>query len=354
MPAGLTRKEVEARTLIVPDVLPVHMALLQNVCAYSGYQLWIARSCTSLTAPAENLLFGGNVCAPVRAMLESQLCALADARVDPRRCAFVQMYPAGGCPEDRVGLLRQALCMAQLESVPVLCLQPGRCGGELHISPALLRRCLKAVAYADMLTLLQNQTEPYELHAGEAQRITDGWLRDFRFWLRRGRGLSRSEFQRNLRDMAEDFHRIPARRIPLGCVGVVGRLCLQGAFLQGKPLRCEYRAAPILSLVRCSVQSSRAARRLCGQLGREICRALDGYPEFAAIPMPEQPGTGRPEPEPQLMLQAEALLESGCEKLLWAPSFCCPAEVRAGMDCLRCVLQSHPDADILRGTHLSL
>ena len=87
---------------------------------------------------------------------------------------------------------------------------------------SFMKKLLTIIYYGDLLVALKAQTEPYELHRGDAAAMQETWLEILCRWVREDRGYSRQEMRQAMNRMAEDFAAIPTKHVPKVKVGVVG------------------------------------------------------------------------------------------------------------------------------------
>ena len=205
-------------------------------------------------------------------------------------------------------LLRKALHNMGMDEVPVISLSLGgleRSPG-FRFTPGMMLAAIRAVIYGDMLLLLKNQTLPYEVHKGDTAKTVEKWIGELTEQFRRGRGLSRRALRRNLRAMAEDFHRIPREKKELTKVGIVGEIYVKYAAFGNNGLEkfllsqgCEYMVPGVLGFFQYCFANMEMDHRYYGKplrnvwagnlmlwfadrWEREMLRALEDYPEFVS------------------------------------------------------------------------
>ena len=132
------------------------------------------------------------------------------------------------------------------------------------------------------------------------------WIGELTEQFRRGRGLSRRALRRNLRAMAEDFHRIPREKKELTKVGIVGEIYVKYAAFGNNGLEkfllsqgCEYMVPGVLGFFQYCFANMEMDHRYYGKplrnvwagnlmlwfadrWEREMLRALEDYPEFVS------------------------------------------------------------------------
>ena len=82
---------------------------------------------------------------------------------------------------------------AGYEKVPVISLNISGLekNSGFHITLPMIRRVVAAVVYGDELMLLRNQCKPYEIIAGESDRLVSRWSQQLAKELNSGERLQR-------------------------------------------------------------------------------------------------------------------------------------------------------------------
>jgi hypothetical protein len=70
-------------------------------------------------------------------------------------------------------------------------------------------KMLSAVIYGDLIMLLKNQVEPYEVNKGDADKLTQKWIDDLSAEMQKGKGYSFFEIKKTLPKITESFSKIP-------------------------------------------------------------------------------------------------------------------------------------------------
>ena len=119
-----------------------------------------------------------------------------------------------------------ALKKAGYPQVPVISLNLSglekNSGFKIRLSMAL--KMLSSVIYGDLIMLLKNQVEPYEVNKGDAERLTQKLITDISDKLSKGKGYSYFEIKKALPKITESFSKIPLKNIQKTKVGVVGEI----------------------------------------------------------------------------------------------------------------------------------
>ena len=309
MPVEFTKEMKRSHTILSPDMFPTHMELLQAIFRIHGYNIVIAHDEGKQVIDTGLKYLHNDVCYPAICAVGQQLYALESGKFDPKTTALIMFQTGGGCrASNYIMLLRKALHNMGMDEVPVISLSlsglersPG-----FRFTPGMMLAAIRAVIYGDMLLLLKNQTLPYEVNPGDTAGTVERWIGELTEQFRRGRGLSRRALRRNLRAMAEDFHRIPREKKELTKVGMVGEIYVKYAAFGNNGLEkfllsqgCETMVPGVLGFFQYCFANMETDRKYYGKPLRnvlagnlmlhfadrweqEMLKALEDYPEFVA------------------------------------------------------------------------
>ena len=85
-------------------------------------------------------------------------------------------------------------------------------------------KMLSAMIYGDLLMLLKNQVEPYEVNTGEAKALTQKWIDDISARVLKNKGFSYREIKKTLPEITKSFAEIPVKKVEKTKVGIVGEI----------------------------------------------------------------------------------------------------------------------------------
>lgn len=369
-------------TIIAPDIFPTHMQLLQELFQMYGYNVVVVHYEGKEVIDTGLKYMHNDICYPAICMLGQQLYALTCGDFDVNRVALVQFQTGGGCrASNYLCLLRKALKNMGLEHIPVISLSFG--GYEKYsgfkITPMMALAALRAIIYGDMLLLLKNQVEPYEIHRGDTKALVAKWVADLSEQFRHHKGLTGGAMKKNLAAMAKDFHDIPREEKKLTKVGIVGEIYVKYSSFGNNGLEkflreqnCEYMIPGVLGFFqycfsdyeidrkyygsgRAAMMLGRAAEKIAGGWEEAIGEALKPYPEFAApvsfkkikslaeqvIDLGVKMGEG-------WLLPGEVaeLIEKGYTNVICAQPFGCLPNHIVGKGTIRRLRELYPNANI--------
>ncbi|HIS85939.1 MAG TPA: 2-hydroxyacyl-CoA dehydratase [Candidatus Faecivicinus avistercoris] len=222
-----TREMRDTYTVLVPDMLPVHFALLKNVFRLHGYRMEVLKNEGADVANAGLKYVHNDTCYPALLCIGQFIDALESGRYDVHKTALLLTQTGGGCrASNYIHLLRKALEKAGLGFVPVISLNPSGLekNSGFQFTPSLLIEALYSIFYGDVLMLLKNQAEPYEVQPGATKAVLDRWVEILTEQFGRHAWLPVVRFRRNLRGIARDFEAIERTKEEKIKVGIVGEI----------------------------------------------------------------------------------------------------------------------------------
>ena len=208
-------------------MLPIHFRLLKPTFEQSGYHLEVLSN-ESEQVKEEGLAHVHNdTCYPALLVIGQFIDALKSGKYDLNKVALVITQTAGGCrASNYLSLLRKALQMEGWEHIP--CLSVNFSGLEkdsgLKFTMPMLLRVLYCVLYGDALMWLKNQVMPYEMHAGDTEKVIDEIVEYLKKELE-GQGYRKSK--KIYKMMIERMKAIPRSTEPKIRVGIVGEIYMK-------------------------------------------------------------------------------------------------------------------------------
>ena len=225
-PARLPAEKASEYTLLAPQMSPIHWNFLAPAFEPSGYKIEVLPH-VSREAIEEGLRYVNNdTCYPALVSIGQLLHALKSGRYDLERTAIIMSQTGGGCrATNYVGFLRRALEQCGLGHVPVwpVNMAQNKNNEGLKTDFALMKRFLLALLYGDMLNRLLLACRPYEKIPGSTQEMVDYWMEKAAPAIGLG---DRKAYERDMRDIAEDFASLDLAEPGRPKVGIVGEILL--------------------------------------------------------------------------------------------------------------------------------
>jgi predicted nucleotide-binding protein (sugar kinase/HSP70/actin superfamily) len=233
-------KEMKADyTILMPDMAPIHFALLNNAFIQEGYKMELLKNGGQEVVDTGLKYVHNDTCYPALLVIGQMIHALQSGNYDLNRVALIITQTGGGCrASNYIHLLRKALQNAELGHVPVISLNFSGLekNSGFSLSVPLARKCLASLAYGDMLMLLRNQVRPYELKAGESDALLELWINRLAEKFGQGKALSHRSIKHEMQQMAAEFADIQVNRTPKVKVGIVGEIYVKYSALANNSL----------------------------------------------------------------------------------------------------------------------
>ncbi len=287
-PIPFTKEMKKEYTILMPNMLPVHFTMLRDVFESYGYKAEILKNMGPQVA-VEGLKYVHNdTCYPALLVIGQMIDALNSGKYDLSKTAVMITQTGGGCrASNYIHLLRKALKKAGYAQVPVISLNLSGLekGSSFKLTLPMLVKFIMALCYGDLIMLMNNQTKPYELNAGDSQKIVDKWTKELSKQFRAGKGWTHKAMEKNMTEIAEDFGNIPVNIVPKVKVGVVGEIYVKYSALANNGLEdflasqdCEVNVPGIMNFICFKIDNRAEDVKLYGgsAIKKFICNKLLG------------------------------------------------------------------------------
>lgn len=220
-------KDMKDYTLLAPNMADVHFSILINVFAEYGYKVELLKN-DGRAVVDEGLKYVHNdTCYPALLVIGQLIDALNSGKYDVNKTALMITQSGGGCrASNYIHLLRKALRKAGYGHVPVISLNLSglekNSGFKIRLSMAV--KMLSAMIYGDLIMLLKNQVEPYEVNVGETNKLVQKWIDDINVMFENRKGYSLKEMRKILPEITKSFADIKIEKTEKVKVGIVGEI----------------------------------------------------------------------------------------------------------------------------------
>ena len=225
---------VKTHTILIPNMLPIHMTLMENILIQQGYNVEIMRN-EGPDVVSEGLKYVHNdTCYPALLVI-GQFIDNLNHRTDLDKVVLLITQTGGGCrASNYLHLLRKALIKAGYGYIPVVSLNMSNLEKDsgFKYTPKLIFKLVAAITYGDELMYLRNKCQTYEVNKGDTKKLTASWIENITKQFERGKGTSYKDIKRNLNNMAKDFDNLEldlSHKKPK--VGIVGEIYIKYAAL---------------------------------------------------------------------------------------------------------------------------
>ena len=222
-----TREMKKDYTILIPNMLPVHLSLVRSVFELHGYRMVLLENEGPSVVEAGLKYVHNDTCYPALLCIGQFIDALQSGKYDVHKTALIITQTGGGCrASNYIHLLRKALVKADMGFVPVISLNPAGLEKNSGFEPTLtlLMQAMLMILYADVLMCLKNQTEPYENEKGACERLVRQWTDTLTRQFARHPRAAALHLRRNVARIARDFEAVPhtpAEKIKVGIVGEI-------------------------------------------------------------------------------------------------------------------------------------
>lgn len=233
MPSKVTfTKDMRKKhTLLIPMMSPIHQeGLVDEACRASGYNVVQIGTDTGEQGIQEGLNYVNNdACYPAIITIGQLIDALKSGDYDVDNTSVMMTQTGGGCrATNYIPLLRKALHDAGFPQVPVVSISTGISGTETNkgfrYTLPMLARLGIALLYGDLFQKLLYRTRPYEAEKGSADDLYKQWLEAVQPNIQNG---SLREFNKNMKQIIEDFDTLPRTGEIKPRVGIVGEILVK-------------------------------------------------------------------------------------------------------------------------------
>lgn len=222
-----TEKMREEYTILSPQMAPIQFELVEEAARQEGYNIVILPDVEAGVVEEGLKHVHNDACYPSIIVVGQIMAALKSGRYDLNRTAVIMSQTGGGCrASNYIGFIRKALRDAGMAQIPVVSLNalgieknPG-----FKLSIRMIKRCVMAMVYGDLLMRLTNAMRPYEKNKGETNEKLDKWLQKLKPSLAK---MNTREYHDNIRKIIRDFDNMEILDIKKPKVGVVGEILVK-------------------------------------------------------------------------------------------------------------------------------
>ncbi|MBE6576183.1 MAG: 2-hydroxyglutaryl-CoA dehydratase [Ruminococcaceae bacterium] len=213
-------------TILVPTMLPMHFRFIIKIMGLYGYRAELLETSGPHIAETGVKYVHNDTCYPAILVIGQFIDALQSGKYDPHKVALMISQTGGGCrASNYISLLRKALIKAGFDYVPVLSFNIAGLEKDsgFKLTLPMLHRMAYGVLYGDLLMLLKNQCQPYEIKAGESEALALAWT-DRLVKEQSERRINYRRVKENYRAILRDFSAIECREEQRVKVGIVGEI----------------------------------------------------------------------------------------------------------------------------------
>ena len=225
-----TQEMKEEYTLLMPQMLPVHFAMMARLLETEGYKVEMLNTTGKSIVDAGQKYVHNDTCYPALLVIGQLIDAIQSGKYDVHKVALLITQTGGGCrASNYIHLLRKALVKAGLEFVPVISVNlsgleknPG-----FKLTLPFVRKAVFAMMYGDIIVQTANQVRPYEVRPGQTDETIEACMSRLLEGMNQGKGLSYASMKENFKWIVQAFRNVPTQGPPKVRVGVVGEIYIK-------------------------------------------------------------------------------------------------------------------------------
>ena len=233
-----TREMRKTHTILIPSMLDIHFALIENAFNSCGYKTELLNN-KGPECVQEGLKYVHNdTCYPALLVIGQFIDALKH-RDDLDKVALLITQTGGGCrASNYIHLLRKALVKAGYGYIPVISLNTSNIekNSGFELTYKFIKRIVAAFCYGDFIMYLNNKVRSYEKNKGDSQKVVDKWVNNIRKKFYDNKGSSFREIKKNMIQIAKDFDQVELTSQIKPRVGIVGEIYIKYAALGNNEL----------------------------------------------------------------------------------------------------------------------
>ncbi|MEA4955969.1 MAG: 2-hydroxyacyl-CoA dehydratase [Pseudoflavonifractor sp.] len=237
-----TKEMKKEYTLLIPQMLPDHFAMLVSIFRGEGYQVEMLNNTGRPVIDAGQKYVHNDACYPAILVIGQLINAIQSGKYDPHKVALVITQTGGGCrASNYIHLLRKALEKAGLSFVPVISVNLSglEANPGFKLSLNLLRKAVFAIIYGDLIMNVAHQVRPYEVTPRAADDAVSACMDFLLKDMDAGKGMTFKSMRVNFDRIIDTFKAVPVAGKQKVLVGVVGEIYVKYAPLGNNNL-CEF------------------------------------------------------------------------------------------------------------------
>ena len=209
--------------ILVPDMLPWHFTIIEEVLKLDGFDIEILKN-ESRAVIDEGLKHVHNdTCYPCLCVVGQYINALKSGKYDLDHTALLITQTGGGCrASNYMPLIRKAI-KSEFPQVPVVSVNFSGLekDSSLEISVKLFLKLAYSILYGDTIMWCYNQTKPYEVQQGAADRAREQAVE---YVVSKFKNGGYSKYKKINKKLIEIFAAIERKKEEKVKVGIVGEI----------------------------------------------------------------------------------------------------------------------------------
>ena len=220
-------KDMMDYTILIPTMLPMHFKLMAGILRSYGFKAELLENYDSSVIEYGLKYVHNDTCYPALLVIGQMMSAIESGKYDPNKLALMITQTGGGCrASNYIYLLRKALNKAGYGHIPVISINFSGLEKDsaFQLTLPLVHRLMYAITCGDLLMNLRNQCVPYEINAGDAEKLCEKWVARLADEMQSSGKIKYGKIRKYYRDIIADFAAIPVKDEKKVKVGIVGEI----------------------------------------------------------------------------------------------------------------------------------
>ncbi|MDE7440423.1 MAG: 2-hydroxyacyl-CoA dehydratase [Clostridia bacterium] len=161
--------------ILIPDMLSWHMLIVKEVVKLEGYDVEVLKNDSRAVIDEGLKHVHNDTCFPCLCVVGQYIDALKSGKYDLDHTALLITQTGGGCRASNYMPLVKKAIYAEFPQVPVVSVNFSGLekDSSFDMTFKLLLKLLYSAFYSDSIMWCYNQTKPYEIEAGAADKVRD-------------------------------------------------------------------------------------------------------------------------------------------------------------------------------------
>ena len=209
--------------ILVPDMLPWHFMIIEEIMKLAGYDVEVLKNDSRAVIDEGLKRVHNDTCYPCLCVVGQFIDALKSGKYDVNRTALMVPQTGGGCrASNYVSLVRKAI-KTEFPNVPVVSFNISGLekGSSFDISLGFFIKFAYGLLYGDTIMWCYNQTKPYEVTAGAAERTCDKAVKYVVDTIKKGGYRKYKKINKYIIELFAAVERTKEKKVKVGIVGEI-------------------------------------------------------------------------------------------------------------------------------------
>lgn len=209
--------------ILVPDMLPWHFMIIEEIMKLAGYDVEVLKNDSRAVIDEGLKRVHNDTCYPCLCVVGQFIDALKSGKYDVNRTALMVPQTGGGCrASNYVSLVRKAI-KTEFPNVPVVSFNISGLekDSSFDISLGFFIKFAYGLLYGDTIMWCYNQTKPYEVTAGDAERACNEAVKYVVEKFKKGGYRKYKKINKYIIELFAAVERTKEKKVKVGIVGEI-------------------------------------------------------------------------------------------------------------------------------------